>query len=545
MKKTHLKTGLLWLFVVCGMQLYTQELVVRLETESAQLFGDLKAKPINGSMLPGLSGGRYTGDFHYSANSHMRFSAIDIPEEGTYELKVFSMGSGRPMAVKVNQYVKTIVRTNDSPNWDSAPTAEMSVLIYFDKGLNVMDLSTHNEDGPNLDKLEIYKTNQTIAKPAIEKQAFRYDFTDEAELTAEHPNATFEYLTDNDEYTVYAPGEVQTTSITARTEYPVLLTGYLISGGVQSNQNISNWKMYKSTDGDEWEVLTPTKVTDVGGALLCEIKRIPSQVVTQAARYYRLEASGTELALAEWQLFGIPGLTTADGTNFPADLTQGVNIQANSSALPVGASGANWSERFHNVFDRKISSKYYCHQARQFYIELKMDRPVTLRSYTLTSCADFPDRDPRKWTLNAYNEEEGWIEVDRQQDFTFPCRYATMKFNVNSELPFTRFLLDVETNNGSGDIQLLKWQLFGEDATTSLPGTNGQDLFQVLGGRELLTIIQQGNAELGYTLYNTAGMKVHQGIVDSQYHSIPLVKGVYLVSVTAGTGIHHQKVIVK
>lgn len=145
---------------------------ILLEAESAQLFGDLKVKPTNGTTLPELSGGRYVGDFHVIARSYMKFEDIEIPEEGTYELRIYSMGASRPLAIKSNNYEVSIIKTASSPNWDSGPTTIASTLIYLNEGKNMLRLGLAFENGSNFDKFEIHQTDQIIQKPAIDDSPF-------------------------------------------------------------------------------------------------------------------------------------------------------------------------------------------------------------------------------------------------------------------------------------------------------------------------------------------------------------------------------------
>ena len=516
-----------------------------LEAETAQLFGDLKTKPLDGTTISGLSGGKYIGDFNLNTNSYLRFTDIEVPEAGTYELKIYSMGSNRPLTIKVNYYQKSIIRTQDSPNWVNAPASMVSTLIYLDKGKNTFTFGLHEDNGPNLDKFEIHLTEQTIEIPLVEKITFAYDHTDEAEITAQHVNETLQFLTDNDEYTIYSPGEVNSTNIVAKCKQPILLTGFLLSGGIGSAQDVSSWKLSVSKDGQTWNRVTANRTNDLNGAYLFEINRSPGSAAGQAAQYYRLEVTGDNIEIAEWQLFGMPYLENTDGCNFPVDIVTGVSLEDKASAYPEGAYGDGWSERFYNVFDRSMSTKYYAHGAKQFYIQIDLDKAYTLQSYSLTSADGFPERDPKKWILNAYNETLGWIELDRQAEYAFPCRYATMNFNIDSDLEFSKFMIDVESNNGGGDIQLLNWQLFGEECTGSDIKVVEAGSITILSNQGNITIIQQNENLLKYAVYNLSGIKIKQGIMNDYQQIIPLEKGGYIVSVTNEKESINKKVIVK
>lgn len=522
------------------------EFPMLLEAEIARLYGDLKVKPTDGSTVTGLSGGKYIGDFNQRSNSYLQYTDIEIPEEGTYELKVFSMGSGRRLSIKVNQYEKIIITTKNSPDWNNAPASEISTLIYMDKGKNKITFSSHNDDGPNLDKFEIHQTNETLPKPAVVNIAYISDHTDGAEITAQHINETLANLTDNDENTLYTASGVTTTQITAKCQYPVLLTGYLFSAGLSSSEDVTQWTLEQSKDGNSWSVVTPDKSTDLSGAYLFEVNRNYGTASVNSAQYYRLTAKGSvDVEVAEWQLFGVPYIESADGKTFPADITEGIDVQEKATAYPTGASGDGWSEEYYNLFDRKLNTKYYMHETKQYVVEIELDKAYKLTSYTLTSVDEFPDRDPKKWTLNGYNDQMGWIELDRQTEFSFPGRYAEMRFNIDYPAGFTKFLLDVEDNNGSGDSQLLKWQLFGEEYIGS-----GIEKIEIEGcsiwsSQGKISILNNGESSLSYKVFDLSGVLITTGLLSSEKKEIILSQGVYIATISDGKKNQNIKVIVQ
>lgn len=524
------------------------EFPILLEAENARLFGSLKVKPLDGSTISGLSGGKYIGDFNQSAKSHLQFVDVEIPETGTYQLKVFSMGSSRNLSIKVNQYKKSIIRTKDSQNWNDAPPAEVSTLIYLDKGKNKLTFGTYNDDGPNLDKFEIHQTNESIPQPEVENLSFISDFTDEAEITAQYNNETLSYVTDNSEFTIYNVPGVTSTQITAKCKYPILLTGYLLSSGTDEIEDVTKWTLESSTNGTTWKTVTSNSSTDLSGAYLFTINRSYGDGATQSAQYYRLTAKGsTDINVAEWQLFGVPYLTNTDGKSFPQDITEGVNVTTNATGYPEGAFGTDWSEKFYNLFNRKLNSKYYMSGSKQFYVEIDLGKAYQLTSYTLTSADAFADRDPAKWTFNGYNDEIGWVELDRRVEFAFPCRYATMRFDINDLKGYSKFLLDVETNNGSPDTQLLKWQLFGKEHTGSgiVTPVNKSSHYNIYSEQKKLCIQSDINIPATYAIYNIAGLKINQGKLSSSQKDISLSQGIYIVQINSSIENNTTKVIVK
>ena len=76
-----------------------------------------------------------------------------------------------------------------------------------------------------------------------------------------------------------------------------------------------------------------------------------------------------------------------------------------------------------------MERKYYSDESPVFNVEVELDKPYRLDYYTLTSCQDYPERDPKSWVVEGFDKD--WEAVSEVNGFVFPCRYATMKFAVN------------------------------------------------------------------------------------------------------------------
>ena len=515
------------------------------EAEDAELHGDLKVKPLDGSTVTGLSGGKYIGDFNQVSGSYLVLPMVEMPEAGTYELKVFSMGSDRNLSIKVNQYERKIIRTAKTDNWDGAPAGEVSVLIYLDKGVNKIVFNSYNDDGPNLDKFEIHETDEEIERPQVELLSYASDYTDGAELTGEGTDV--QLVSDNDEYTVYMVEGKTQTQVVAKCEYPLLLTGYLLSAGIGSKVDVTTWTLEGSMDGKTWTAMpTPSKMTDLSGAYLFEVSRNRDNALQDRAQYYRLTATGEiNVEIAEWQLFGTPYLDNEDGRSFPVDITEGIDILTAVQGFPEGNVGENFSEQCYNLFDRNLRTKYYVPGQKNYTVEVALDKAYQLDAYTLTSVDVDPKRNPKKWTFNGYNEERGWVELDRQTDFTFPCGYATMRFEIDSDLAFTRFLLDVEDNNGDENSQLLKWQLFGTEYTGSVVKSIDDMECSVWSEDDGLCIYSNSMKDLTYQIFDVSGTILKIGELVSTKERIALSQGLYVVVLTDDEKSCNVKVIVK
>lgn len=136
----------IWRLMSLGAALMTapwlqaQDVLVTLEAEKGIITLPAKVKPVDGSTVEGISGGKYVGD--NDPGSSIVFNDIEVPEAGTYEFKTYYMSmQNRSIAVKVNnysEYISTV--SNTTPGWDVPPTNEMSTYIYMDKGKNTIKL---------------------------------------------------------------------------------------------------------------------------------------------------------------------------------------------------------------------------------------------------------------------------------------------------------------------------------------------------------------------------------------------------------------------
>jgi beta-glucosidase len=440
------------LSLLCVSMSQAAQLPIILEAENARLFGDLKVEGVSG-----FSGNKYVHDFHINSDSYFLYENVEVDQAGTYEFKVFSTGTARPFYIKVNDYNRIVLRTKDSPDWNAPPTAVASTYIYLDAGVNTIKIGTEFENGPNVDKFEIHSTSDKIEKPDKVTVAFPYDFTDEAEITAEHTNKTLVYLTDNNENTFYEVTGVDKATVTVDCKEDKVLTGMLLYAG--RGVDVTKWKVEYSKDGQTWREFRPssTRMIGMGDIALFSYNRSVTSN-TYSARYYRLTATGTnKIRIAEWQLFGYAFDTEGGKPYFPADVTEGLNPEKQVTGYPEG--GGN--EGIRKLFDKQLTTKY-CVLGTSFYVQCVLDKAYKFNSYTVIAANDAPERDPKLWSLSGYNPEEGWIELDEQRDFNFPGRYTTMKFQIDSDKEFTAFMLEVSSIHSGDRVQLASLKVYGE-----------------------------------------------------------------------------------
>ncbi|WP_253181983.1 ThuA domain-containing protein [Cellulosimicrobium cellulans] len=102
--------------------------------------------------------------------------------------------------------------------------------------------------------------------------------------------------------------------------------------------------------------------------------------------------------------------------------------------------------------------------ARTGTLTLRMEEPVALTQYSLTSANDSPGRDPKNWTIQGSNDGQTWVDVDTRTDETFSQRFQPRTFEVGSTTEYGWYRLDVTANSGDAEVQLAEISIFGPDS---------------------------------------------------------------------------------
>lgn len=509
------------------------EPLMTLEAEAAVLTPPVKVKHVNG-----YSGNAYVGDF--DKGSEVRFNHVRVDNEGTYEIRVYYTSMFmRSVNVTVNSYpAVNIPMTRETPEWDRPPVYMMLSYIWLDKGDNTIVLTPPaNDAAPNIDKIELWETPFSMPKPEIKEPAFPYDLTDDAvSISIDGEPAEESDACDNSIFSIHAKGG-KTGYVEYVLDQPHLITGYLFSEGIGADRQGNDWTLEYSTDGRTYTTMHPSGSTSLGNATLFYINRQPHADRNSAARYYRVNTRGRDIA--EIQLFGFPYIASGDNRNFPADMTEGLDIEKCVNGTPLGATG--WAdERCYNLFNRDMQTKYYTDESRTGIVEIELDKAMTLESYTLTSCQDYPERDPRTWIMEGF--DMSWEPISEVHDFEFPCRYATMRFDGETSKLYRGFRLRITGNNGADRFQLLKLQLFGSDITGVEDVAASTSGISVSPGSGCVTLASDTHAH--YTIYGADGCAITSGNACGT-ESILLPAGFYIIICDTPDGHSATKVVVR
>ncbi len=163
-------------------------------------------------------------------------------------------------------------------------------------------------------------------------------------------------------------------------------------------------------------------------------------------------------------------------------------------------------EEITKVIDNNVYTKYLTLHARA-WIQFEADSPAVVTRYTITAANDFPERDPKDWTLMGSNDGRTWTVLDSRQDEDFPDRFRTREFSLNSSVGFVFYRLEM-ANNGGGVLQLAEWRLWasgGGGSGTAPVAPSNLTAFATCGRQINLTWLDNSITEEGFRIERMTG----------------------------------------
>ena len=135
----------------------------------------------------------------------------------------------------------------------------------------------------------------------------------------------------------------------------------------------------------------------------------------------------------------------------------------------VTASGENApGEGRDKAFDGDRGTKWLTF-ATTGWVQARLDAPLTVTNYALTSANDVPERDPRDWRLQGSADGTTWTTVDTRAGETFSGRGVTKGYTVADPRPYAYYRLDVTANGGAPIVQLAEVELADPAVPTPEP----------------------------------------------------------------------------
>lgn len=103
------------------------------------------------------------------------------------------------------------------------------------------------------------------------------------------------------------------------------------------------------------------------------------------------------------------------------------------------------------------------------WVQVKLERPVAITNYALTSGNDEPERDPKDWQLLGSNDGTTFTPVDTQQNQSWTDRGITNDYTVTTPTAHQYYRLNVTANGGAPIVQLAELELANPDVPTPPP----------------------------------------------------------------------------
>lgn len=123
-------------------------------------------------------------------------------------------------------------------------------------------------------------------------------------------------------------------------------------------------------------------------------------------------------------------------------------------------SGRDSGEGSLKLIDNNLKSKFLQFNYNgQFWAQLDFkEEPVIIRAYSLTSGNDAPERDPKRFKLEASNDLSTWVTVHERTGETFASRGLTKTYLVENNMAYRYYRLNIPEINGAGLIQIAEWR---------------------------------------------------------------------------------------
>lgn len=453
------------------------------------------------------------------------------------------------------------------PIVDKTVTSEIIPMIdqvAQQTGATVIDLHTQSEGkvyqtydyvhpdvrGTTLIANTVYKAIKPEAKdpymnPAYISNLYFFDRTDYAVNSSSSTNINISNLFDNDLST-----EVDFGTFTADMSFQFELpedfraTGYSITTGTGNSANTpKSWTFQASTDGETWNDIDtrtnqifqfPTETSMY--QIYIQDHSSANAGLLPAYKFYRMlfkaNNGGPGLKLSEFQLFGMNKTMVTSVTGNGGNIT----------GQYTGYQGGGLVETVDKLINNNISEKYCVTGQTSGWVQYESSKPILLKSYSVSGTINLIERNLKDWELLGSNDGTNWEKIDTQSNQNFFMELNTFEYPVHCSNKYKYFRLNILGNNGSGDFQFSKWQLF-EDSSTGINKVSNNDV-KIFTNKKKIHFVS--DKPFKYDVYNSMGLLVSSAAYEAGKVSILMPRsGVYIVETKCDQTRKMSKVFVK
>jgi len=203
--------------------------------------------------------------------------------------------------------------------------------------------------------------------------------------------------------------------------------------------------------------------------------------------------------------------------------------------------GSPAGEEYTKLIDNNVNTKYLTFNASG-WIQYQAPSSYVVKSYTITSANDAPERDPLSWILQGSADGISWTTIDSRSNEDFPNRFQKRIFTFSNSAGYRYYRFNLSNNSGT-ILQLAEIELFGALSSalsaqtaatresTSLAENMGISMYPNPVNSKLYVSGLKYAADL--EVYNSTG----QRILAASGRSIDVASlepGVYLLTVKSG-----------
>ncbi|MBV7533733.1 glycosyl hydrolase family 18 protein [Chitinophaga sp. sic0106] len=160
-------------------------------------------------------------------------------------------------------------------------------------------------------------------------------------------------------------------------------------------------------------------------------------------------AGNVNKAYTDAVLDAVTTTTTPGNPNDVTDLGGTTTAQYNNS--PSG-------EEIGKLTDNSTSTKYLTTNGSG-WVQFHATTAAVVKSYTITSANDVPNRDPKNWTLQGSNNGTSWTTLDTQTNQTFATRFLKKTYTITNTTSYAYYRLNVSAVVSGTIMQMSEWEL--------------------------------------------------------------------------------------
>ena len=232
-----------------------------------------------------------------------------------------------------------------------------------------------------------------------------------------------------------------------------------VTTAVSTIKELGRKNGFSVDESDDPSVFTPDRLAHYRGVVFLSAKGVSLTSDEESAFQAYVKGGG-----------GFVGVHDAARADAGSDWFTGLigtrpaaSLPASEKVSDVTASDDNPpNETKAKLFDGSNTTKWLAHQ-NTAWVTAKMDHPVAVAQYALTSAPDYPGRDPTDGTRQGSQDGTDWKTLDTQSGQSFPDRFQTKQYKFSNTTAYQYYRLNITANSGEPLTQLAELRLFAAD----------------------------------------------------------------------------------